>query len=219
MDKKQLEQSTKAPETAESKPHKFVQFVLVLAMVPLAVGFVYGLYTEAARLPNAHSSAFKWGAIAYLLIHLFVFEPLEFYKKTQQFMQYFLGFLSPVFKVSYYIIPFWGTAIMITYAVCKYGMGMALDMPTFYFLTAFSFLMHVVMVARILRTDELRAIIDYLFVILIVIIINIFFLSLNLKMYQRDFNIRKVATAGYDGMVTTIDYASKKTQEVLDKRK
>ena len=219
MDKKQLEQSTKAPESSEGKSYKFVQFFLVLVMVPLAVGFAYGLYGEVTRLPGAFSSAFKWGALAYLLVHLFVFEPLEFYKKTQQFMQYFLGFLSPVFKVSYYIIPFWGSAVMLTYAVCKFAMGMALDMPVFYFLTAVSFLMHVVMVARILRTDELRAIIDYLFVILTVIIINTFFLGLNLKLYHQDFSIRKVATAGYDGMIKTVDYATKKTEEVLDKRK
>jgi hypothetical protein len=196
MDTKSLEQSTESSISEDSKIVKIIKFLTVIALAPMVGGLVKGLISELAKHGD-YAGTIAWGVGTYVTIHLFVYEPLEFYKGTQKFIQFVFGVFSPIFRVSYYILPFWAVAVLIGYAVCVRWLNYAYLMPMFYFMTGFFFAMHVVMVARILKTDELRQLFDYLFVIFIVLIMNILFFAINVWIYDPSFSISAVITDGW----------------------
>ena len=190
--------------SGQSKLVQAIKLILVLVVFPIVIGFVRGLILQIQDLPPLYSKAFYWSIASYLLFHIFLLEPLKFYKRTQKFIQIIFGFFSGLFKLSYYILPFWIVVIIGVYlVVCR---TFKLDEITFlfFFLSGFFFSMHIVMVARILKVDELRKLIDYLFIIFIVIIINIFFLALNLKLYEPGFSVSAV---GKEGVALGVDLA------------
>lgn len=175
-----------------------IKLIFVLGVFPLLVGFIRGLWFEVAKLEPSFYKSLYWGIGIYLILHIFLIEPLKFYKKTQRFIQVIFGFFSPLFKFSYYLIPFWVIVLIVFYILfCKIFKFKDLEV-LFFFLSGFFFSMHIVCVAKILKVDELRKLIDYLFMISIVIIINVFFFAFNLKLYSPDFSLVKVAQEGID---------------------
>ena len=174
---------------------KMLKVAAVIVLFPLVAGLVKGLIDQINGL-DAASVPVYWGFAAYLLIHLFILEPLEFYKNTQRFLEYILGVFSPLFRVSYYIMPFWALVVLAAYFIAAAFLGSDNIRSIFYFLTTLVFTMHVVMVARLLRTDELREIFDYLFVIFIVFVLNVLFFSLNMRLYNPGFSVTAVTGEG-----------------------
>lgn len=193
---KELKDSIKSSDVEDSNIHKLFKVIVVIVLLPLLVGFVKGLVTQINAFDISFIKSVYWGIASYLILHLFLFEPTDFYSSTQKFTQHIFGFLSPLFKVSYYIIPFWAIGVIGAYFLVCRLLGNIGILPVFYFLSGFVFTMHVVMVAAILRTEELKGFLDYLFVILVVIAINIFFLGLNLKLYNYDLSIAYIAKSG-----------------------
>jgi len=190
--------------SSQSKTVQAIKLALILITFPILIGFVRGLVFQVHGLQPLYWKSLYWGIAGYLLFHIFLIEPLKFYKKTQSFIKIIFGFFSPLFKFSYYIIPFWIIVVICLYlVVCKILKLENINF-LFFFLSGFLFSMHIVMVAKILKVDELRKLIDYLFIIFIVVIINIFFLSLNLKLYEPGFSVTQV---GKEGINLGIDLA------------
>ena len=177
---------------------QFVKLICIIGIFPVIIGFIRGLIFEIAKLEPLFSKSLYWGIASYLLLHIFLIEPLKFYKKTQRFIQVIFGFFSPLFKVSYYIIPFWVIILIVIYLIFNKILKFEQGNFLFFFLSSFFFSMHIVCVAKILKVDELRKIIDYLFIIFVIIIINIFFFSLNLKLYHSEFSVVQVGRQGID---------------------
>ncbi len=190
--------------SSQNKSIQIIKLICVLIVLPVIIGFILGLISEITKLEGLFKTAFYWGVAGYLLFHIFLAEPVKFYKNTQKFIKIIFGFFSPLFKMAYYLIPFWIIVIIGFFVLfCKIFKFDNLY-PVFFFLSGFLFTMHIVMVTKILKVDELRKIIDYLFIIFIVVIINIFFLSFNLKLYAQDFS---VVTVGKEGLTLGIGLA------------
>ena len=194
--KNEMKDSLDTSQMEDSVLHRFFKTLVIVAALPLIAGFLSGLAGQINMFEPILFKSVYWGVASYILLHLFIFEPGIFYKNTQKFTQHLFGFLSPLFKVSYYIIPFWAIAVIGCYFPARAffpGTGLS---NVFYFLSSFVFTMHIIMVAAILRTEELKGFLDYLFVIVVVIAINIFFFALNLKIYDHAVSIPEIATSG-----------------------
>ena len=182
--------------SGQSKSVQAIKLVFVILIFPILIGFLRGLITEIFKLKAIYWKSFYWGLSVYLIFHIFLIEPLGFYKKTQRFIQIIFGFFLPLFRFSYYIIPFW-IIITIGFYLILYKIFKLEDFKfIFFFLSGFLFSMHIVMVAKILKVDELRKLVDYLFIIFIVLIVNIFFLGLNLKFYEPSFSVANLGREG-----------------------
>ena len=168
----------------QSKSVQAIKLAFLLITFPIVIGFVRGLILQIQDLKPLHWKSFYWGVSGYLLFHIFLIEPLKFYKGTQRFIQIIFGLFSPLFRLAYYVFPFWIIVVIGLYLVSSNIFKLEEITFLFFSLSGFIFSMHLVMVAKILKVDELRKVIDYLFIIFIVIIINIFFLALNLKLYE-----------------------------------
>ncbi len=188
-------------QNRQSRFSQFIKLVCIIGIFPIFVGFIKGLLFEIKELGALFHNSLYWGIASYLLLHIFLIEPLKFYKKTQRFLQVIFGFFSPLFRVSYYIIPFWIIILIILYLIlCKVFEWEGVKF-LFFFFSGFLFSMHIVCVAKILKVDELRRLVDYLFMILIVLIINVFFFAFNLKLYSSQFSVRNVGKEGIDSGV------------------
>ena len=201
--KKEMDDGIDSNEVENSPLHNFFKIVVIVAAIPLITGFLCGLIAQINLFQPFVVKSVYWGIASYVLMHLFIFEPVDFYKETQKFIQLIFGFLSPLFKVSYYLMPFWAIVVIACYFPAKAifsGTGLAY---VFYFLTAFVFTMHVVMVAAILRTEELKGYLDYMFVLVVVIAINIFFMALNFKLYEPEVSIAFIGKAGVETIRST----------------
>ncbi|MBN2120764.1 MAG: hypothetical protein JW734_06900 [Candidatus Omnitrophica bacterium] len=182
----------------QSKTAQAVKLVFAVLILPILIGFVRGLVEQISRLEPYCWKSLYWGVAGYLLFHIFLIEPLKFYKRTQRFIQIIFGFFLPLFKVAYYLVPFWALVVIGSYAVLGKVFKIEGLEVLFFFLSGFIFTMHIVMVAKLLKVDELRKLIDYLFIIFIVLIINIFFFSANLKLYEPGFSVAQVGKEGLD---------------------
>lgn len=179
-----------------NKSVQAIKLVCVIVVFPILIGFIKGLIAETFKLDSLFIKSLYWGITSYLLFHIFIFEPVKFYKKTQRFIRVILGFFSPVFRFSYYLIPFWIIVIISSYLLLVVFLKLENLRFLFFFLSGFAFTMHIVMVSKILKVDELRKIVDYLFIIFIVIIINIFLFALTLKLYSHSFSVSYVGKEG-----------------------
>jgi hypothetical protein len=188
----------------KSKPVQAIKLLFILLLLPLIIGFIRGLISQINHLGPVFRSSLYWGTAVYLIFHVFLLEPVRFYKKTQRFIQIIFGFFSPLFRTAYYIVPFWIIVVIGFFILlCKIFRFEGL-LPFFFFISGFLFSMHIVMAAKILKVDKIKKVIDYLFIIFIVVIINIFFLSLNIKLYEPGFSVSAV---GKEGLLAGINLA------------
>lgn len=190
-----------AQNLSNQKNNRSVQVIklfCILILIPLVIGFVIGLIEQIGKLAAIYAHSLYWGIAIYLLFHILINEPVKFYKRTQRFIQVIFGFFSPLFKVTYYIIPFWVIVIIGFFVLLCEVFNIEYLVPLFFFLSGFLFTMHIVMVAKISKVDKIHKIIDYLFIILLVIIINIFFFGLNLKLYSSEFSVLAVGQRGLE---------------------
>lgn len=182
--------------SGQSKSVQAIKLGFILFFLPVLAGLLKGLVSQIATLEAVFSKSLYWGIASYVLFHIFFVEPLKFYKKTQRFIQIIFGFFFPLFRLSYYVLPFWIIVLIGFYIlVCKI-FNLTKLVPLFFFLSGFLFTMHIILVAKILKVDELRKLIDYLFMIFMVLIINIFFFALNLKLYQTSLSIIAIGKEG-----------------------
>ncbi len=184
--------------SAESKTVRIIKLSCFILLLPVFLGLAKGFTTEIFNLPQPLGGIFFTGAGLYLVFHIFITEPLKFYKKTQRFIQIIFGFFSPILRISYYLIPFWALVVLLVYLLLVKIAGLKIPSAVFFFITGFVFTMHIALVARIMRTDDITKLIDYLFIIMIVLVINIFFLAFNLKIYENSFSVSSMAKAGVD---------------------
>ncbi len=186
-----------APLSQENRAVRIIKLLSFLIFLPVFVGFIGGFCLVLDKLEPLFSQCFYWGVIAYLVVHIFIFEPLQFYKKTQKFIQVIFGFFAPLFKVAHYIVPLWVIILILVYLILKFAFQINVIQEIFFFLTGAFFMMHTALVAKMLRTDDLHKIIDYFFLILLVLMINVFFLALTIKVYQPQFSLTAIAQEGF----------------------
>ncbi len=182
----------------DSKTVKTIKLLFFIVFLPILLGFIKGLYVEILKLSPGFSKSFLWGVIVYLAFHIFIVEPVKTYKQTQKFIQVIFGFLSPILKISYYIIPFWIIIIIGVYFLIYNLFSLDFPKEIFFFFTSFIFMMHITIVAKMIRTDDVHKVINYLFLVVLVLAINIFFLAFTLKIYENSFSVSYIAKQGID---------------------
>ncbi|MFC1515004.1 hypothetical protein ACFL5X_03795 [Candidatus Omnitrophota bacterium] len=183
---------------AGNKTVQFIKLAVLILVFPLLVGFCRGLIAQTFALEDLFWKSLYWGVASYLLFHIFLIEPVKFYKKTQSSIQIVFGFFMPLLRVAYYIVPFWVLVLIGVYLVVYKVLKVEDIRFLFFFLSGFLFAMHLVMVAKLLKTDKPGKLIDYLFILFAVLIINIFFFAANCKLYEPEFSVSQVGREGIE---------------------
>jgi hypothetical protein len=163
---------------SSSKVSGILKFVLGILLLPFVYAVSRAFINEFNLLERYLRISFSYGVASFLIVYLFIWEPLVFYKKGQQFVEIIFRFFAPLVKVASYVLPIYTVFLFIAGYLLSFVFIFKSFLSKFLFLIGFSIAFHLVFGAKSLKTrqgDFLRA--NYIFGFSLVYIINIFLLS------------------------------------------
>jgi len=161
-----------------SKLFGVVKFLLAVFILPFVFSSAVSFLNEFSLVDKILQKFFWNGAITFLAIYLFVWEPAAIYNQGHKFLELIFGFLKPMFHVAPFLLPIYTILIFIIYGLASLWTkdGRLLDYTIF--LAGFSIVLHLVFAAKTIRTkkgDFLKA--NYIFGFSFIFIVNLILLS------------------------------------------
>ncbi len=203
FDKLDLGPETRAPSGQSKVPglsnkaFAIVKFLLGICLLPCVYSYTLAFLHEARRIPFPYYDYFWSGALTFLLIYLFLFEPAKLYQKGQRLLEIVFHFFAPLVKVAPYLLPIYSIIIFFLYLVLSLFIKSKdlLNYSMFFF--GFTAALHFVFSAKTLRSkqDFLKA--NYLFGFSLAYIINLSLISLLLSLIFEKFSFVNFFSSGF----------------------
>jgi len=171
---------------------KFLSLVkLILGLCFLA--FVYSstvsLSAESKVIDPAVMSFFCAGIASFIIIHLFVSEAAEIYKRGQRLLEMVFKFFAPFVKIAPFLLPIYAIIIFFIYWPLSYFIRSVVALRYFMFLFGFAMALHLVFSAKVLRgrqSDFLKS--HYIFGFSFLYIVNIIVIAFCFNLIFADFS-------------------------------
>ena len=150
---------------------KIFAFLLIL---PLMIAFFIAFQGRILALPINKEAWVLWGAASYIALNLFVYD----FKGVYDFGKSLVEKMFAFFKPAGYLVPILSIFLIIIYIIALV-LGHNSLQPYFLFAIAFTLAMHLVLTAHeIYESDNSILKAHYLFVFGVVLIANLFIISL-----------------------------------------
>lgn len=166
------------PKMSESarKLFVFIKFILGVCLLPFVYTVSVSFLKQFSLIDPAIQNNFWWGVVTFILIYLFVWEPVNIYIKGQKLLELIFIFFKPLVRVAPYLLPIYTILLVIIYGVISWAFKGLFGY--FIFLLGFTIAFHLVFSAKTLRSkkeDFFKT--NYLFGFSLVYILNILVLS------------------------------------------
>jgi len=150
------------------------KLILGICLLPFVYSFSVSFLNQL-RLIEVELQNFFWaGLISFLIIYLFVYEPLIIYQKGQKLCQILFRFFAPLVKVAPYLLPVYFIILFLGYLFYALIFKSNLyAIKYFIFLFSFSLGLHLIFTAKVLRAKKDFLRINYLFGFSFIYILNI----------------------------------------------
>jgi hypothetical protein len=193
--------------SGEIKPKMNKLLSRVLSIIKLTIGlcllvFVYagsaGLLKELALVDKNLQEYFWLGVISFVLIYLFIYEPLVVYQKGQKLLGIIFKFFAPLVKFAPYVLPIYTILIFCLYPLFYLFWKTKELTGIFIFLGSFSLMLHLVFSAKSLRgkqDDFLKS--NYIFGFSWIYILNLLLLALCLNLIIEKFSFISFFNGSY----------------------
>jgi hypothetical protein len=170
------------------KALKVLKFVIVVFLMPWIYSFTVTFINESKAIPKPFLGSFIAGIISFLVVYLFIYEPGRVYQKGQEIAGATFHFLSPLVKVTSFVVPIYTIVLFLIYCLISLFVKTNLLLDFFMFLIGLTIALHLVFTARILhsRKDDFLMI-NYLFSFGLVYIINIILIALGFSILFESF--------------------------------
>lgn len=166
-----------------------LKFIIGVCLLP----FVYSVSVAFLNEFNAVDKLFRdyfWaGALGFIVIYLFVYEPAVIYNKGQKLLGLVFNFFKPLVRVAPYLLPIYTIIIFIVYLIFSFAFKTKESVGYFLFLFSFSLALHLIFSAKSVRSkkgDFLKA--NYIFGFSFVYIIDIALLAFCLNIVFKEFS-------------------------------
>ncbi len=171
------------------KALKVLKFVIVVFLLPWIYSFTVAFINEFKTIPKPFLDLFIAGIISFLVIYLFVYEPGRVYQKGQEITGATFHFLSPLVKVTSFVVPIYTIALFLIYCLISLFVKTDSLLKFFMFFIGLTIALHLVFTARALhsRKDDFLMI-NYLFSFGLVYIINIALIALGFSILFDSFS-------------------------------
>jgi hypothetical protein len=203
---------------------KIVKAGIGILLVPVVIGIslsLFGSLNNIGHARNAGSNVFLLGALAYVIMHLFIFKPNYLYTLGHEFMHaiatWICGGRIKSFNVSEgggsvettksnffitlspYFVPTYTLLFSILYLVIPL-FGKVPNLGTIYFFMAgLSLMMHLVFTAEVLRREQPDVVnTGYIFSIVIIYIANLFLVGLVVSLLFEGIAFKSFALDAYE---------------------
>lgn len=166
-----------------------VKLILGICLLPFVYSFSVAFLNEFARLGKPTQLDFWSGLFSFLIIYLFVWEPVIIYAKGQKLLEIIFSFFRPIVKVAPYLLPIYTIVLFIIYGLLSLMVGSPWLLKYSMFLFGFSIALHLVFSAKSIRSkkgDFLKA--NYIFGFSFIYAVNIIILSLGINLIFKDFS-------------------------------
>lgn len=200
MDKKESPKKKLAKKSVDSQPPKIpglsrrafgvIKFILGACLLPFVYSVSLAFLNEFNRVPLLLQRDFWAGAVSFLLIFLFVWEPLVIFTSAQKVMEAVFSFVKPLVKIAPYLFPIYAVILSVIYGLLIIAVDYSRIIGHFLFLLGFLISLHIVFSAKSLRTkqdDFLKG--NYIFGFSFVYILNLIILSVCLNFIFAEFSL------------------------------
>lgn len=178
-------------------------------LLPLVIGVTISFWENLGLVKSAVASAFGWGVVSYLMLHILLYQPAQLYDTGKKITEQAIGFLSPMFKVAGFCVPIFTIFSFVTYFLASLAWKNYNLFPYFSFLAAFTLTMHIVMTANALKGKQAGWLKEnYFFPMFLIYIVNILIVAGAFTLLSADFSIlacwRRMTDVA--GMITTASF-------------
>jgi len=169
-----------------------LKFILALLLLPVVIGITVSFLEDLRTMSEPVSSAFGWGVVVYLILHMLLYEPAQVFDAAKNMAEKTIGFLSPWVKVAGFCVPFFTIVSFAAYYFVYLIWKDALAFPYFAFLASFTFTMHMVFAANTLKKKKPGLLKEnYLFSIFSIYIVNILIIAWAFHFLSGDFSFSR----------------------------
>jgi hypothetical protein len=129
------------------------------------------------------------GIISFLVIYLFIWEPVVIYNKGHKLLEIVFSFFKPMVNVAPFLLPIYAILIFIIYGLLALGIQSDWLIKDALFLIGFSSILHLTFAAKTIRSkkgDFLKA--NYIFGFSFIFILNIALLALGFSLIFKEFS-------------------------------
>jgi hypothetical protein len=166
------------------------KFVLAILLLPFVIGVTAAFMRGVTSIDGLIASAFAWGVVAYLILHMMFYQPSQVFDAGKQMSEKALGFMPPVIKVTGFCIPFFTILAFVLYIPVSKFWDPRESFPSFIFLAAFAFTMHMVFTANALKGKSAGWLKEnYLLSIFLIYIVNMTIIAVAFSFLVTDFSL------------------------------
>ncbi|MCM8797597.1 MAG: hypothetical protein NC923_06980 [Candidatus Omnitrophica bacterium] len=183
-----------------------VKFILGICLLPFVYSSTSSFLQEFSHLMSVMQGYFWAGIISFLVIYLFVWEPVIIYNKGHKLVEVCCSFFKPLVKVAPYLVPIYLVILFIAYIFLRLLTKESWLLTCSLFLFGFSIAMHLVFSAKTVRSkkeDFLKA--NYLFGASFIYLVNVFIMAGGLSMVFKEFSFASFGRSSF-AMASSIFY-------------
>ena len=166
-----------------------VKFFLFLLLLPLIIATAVSFQIQILALPVPEESWFLWGAAAFVLTYLFLYNFTEIYVFGQTIVSNLVKFFQPLVQVAGLVVPIYTILIICAILILNIlGFGDRYE-AWLVFALAFSVAMHIILTAhQLYEADKSPLKAHYLVVFGVAFVVNVFIISLLLGLAIPEFS-------------------------------
>ncbi len=166
-----------------------LKLALAVLLLPVVISITVSFLANLKSMDSVVSSAFGWGVVVYLILHILLYEPAQVYDTGKKISEQALVFFSPMIKVAGFCIPIFTILTFVAYYIASCIWKELKLFPYFTFLASFTLTMHLVFTANSLKRKQpgdLKE--NYFFSIFIIYIINMLIVAGAFSLLSSEFS-------------------------------
>jgi hypothetical protein len=163
---------------------------------------------EFAAVDKAFRDYFWAGVAGFIIIYLFIYEPVIVYNKGQKLLGVLFQFLKPLVKVAPYVLPIYTIVVFLVYLALSFLLKTKESVGYFVFLLSFSLTLHLIFSAKSVRSkqgDFLKA--NYIFGFSFVYIMDVALLAFFINIMFGEFSFVNFINSSFQagkGIIYTV---------------
>lgn len=175
------------------------QLAIAVILLPTVIGASTGFIRELGKASDL-PGLFFWGITAYVLMHLFVYQPKGMFRLTQQTSKDILRFFPAGAEIVPRFIPLWTTTLLIVLYIVRHFNSSAVMTNYFVFFAAYLLALHVILTAQELYEQDGSSLKSHYFYLMsAVYIVNLVIVAGLL-----DLNFKEFVLAGFIKSSSTV---------------
>ncbi len=186
------------PSWISNKAFDIIKLVLGICLLPFVYSSTVAFLGQLTFIEPLLQKSFWSGVITFLLVYLFVLEPVWVYERGHKLLEFIFSFFQPFVKVAPYLLPVYVITVFIIYLILAVFIKEAWLAHYTMFILGFSIVLHLVFSSKAVRSkkgDILKS--NYVFGFAFIYIINLGALAFFLNVMFKDFSFVSFCNNAY----------------------